>query len=1434
MLPLVPCFAQAPQPHWNGVRQPKQSEFLRKEAIERHFESLQPRARQVDGAIPGARLLEAHRQRIQKLQARAQAHRVTLPSATAENATPPGIQLRPSLDTGELPTAVVAGDFNSDGHMDFVVANGLTSDLWLYLGEGDGTFQIPRIIPLSKGVAPVNITAADTRKNGTLDLIVAEADTSTIGILLGNGDGTFGYETEYALPEPPEAIVVDDFNHDGKPDIAAVMVTVADPGAHVPYLATLFGDGTGKFSTPVITNNWGFYSTAWNLASGDVNGDGLPDVLITGPGLENSAIYLNNGDGTFRAGATVMENDPFALLDGRLADVNGDGCLDAVIADALSNVWIAQGDCSGNFASVTGIPMGDSNAALKVADINGDGVPDLITSSLPAINPAFGSVAGNTLSVALGLGNGKFGVARNYVGTSQAYSIGIADFNGDGKPDFVTANNDTDTVTVYQNDGSGGFGFPQGVYAGVPGQGTINAPVSSPSFVDFNGDGKTDIFLLDEGYSGEYYATAFLNDGTGKFTGPISSDTGIATPGNWLGDYKLGNFRDAQHVDLLGIGQDQAFSFSTQFILFVSGNGDGTFAKATPVATTGADGILAIGDFNRDGKLDFVAVNGWDTHTLTSFMGNGDGTFHSLQSVAFSDSIGTSVGGTSALRAYTGDFNRDGKLDVLVFTSGNGYWTHASTVWELDGNGDGTFQAARQLFTDFQPFALADVNGDGYPDIARYDFMWPDASTQTSGPARFTTYLGQPDGTFVQSSSYAPYLGVPLSVQPFEQSGDPSSSSLVADLNGDGKPDEIALQVVDQGAQERYAQILMGNGDGTFTPTFDVFPFYLWEQPLYAHDLDGDGKSDLVNLIAGTSSLQVLKGGRAPAVQIALEDQVVSGNASCGWVFPNLAASSAQTVILSSSISGVQLPSSVTIPANQTSARFCYTLASNFDWHQVFDVNAQLGSDIATAYASSRYSLGFNVALSDVVPKLLYSGQSTGPVTVTVNASQGYNSTARLYCEGTLPGDSCQFATDTLSISPLSAATTTVTFVTAPNAVNNGNIHPFTVVVDDGNVIQRQSTTIMVSPLFLYGINGPVLMGVPGTASLGIAFIGIAPYTLSCSGLPAGASCSFSGTQKSYPSSTGMTMTVTTTAATPPGTYPVQVTVASGSQSVSESFSLEVINVSIQGPDAGKDWVVAGGRQDTTITVTSGATINSFLSISCSLDAGGSCFGTNVPISQTGQAATLTISVPAGTASGQHILTVTATNGTYSQSFAFPFYVADYTGTLSTSSLSLTRGTTGSVTATLDATKEFAATVTLACSGTTQVLCSFSPASTQLVGGTSQTVTITLGTSATASVPASNFRLNGLVSLATLIPLGIMCGLRRRKWKSWLVMLVTFALVLPAVSCSSGGASSNSGSGTGGGGTGGGSNSYSVTVTATIPTTSISKTLGVLNVTVNH
>lgn len=1401
---------------------------LYKSAMERHLQSKRPlKPGDPNKPIPGEYLLNRAAARASQLRSRIHAANNPLPRPQA--ALPsvlPGIQFRPAVPAGAISNAVVAGDFNRDGHMDFVEANGGTDDLWIYLGNGDGTFQLPRIIPLTKGLTPVYLATADLRGNGILDLVVAEFDTSTVGVLLGNGDGTFGYEQDYVLPQAPSSVVVDDFNRDGKLDIAAVMVTVNEPEQlAVQYLATLIGDGTGSFAAPLISMNPGFYSSANTIAAGDVNGDGFPDVLITGPGLENSQVYLNNGDGTFTPGAVVVQNSfadgiPPLLLAGTLGDVNGDGCLDVLDADGYGMTWISLGDCSGNFGAPSYVLMGDSNASIALADMNGDGHPDIVTTTISLLDPIYGEVAGNMMAVALGDGNGNFNPARDYVGTGMSYSLAIADFNGDGHPDVVSASPDTDTATVYINDGSAGFGFPQGEWIGLPGVGVLNAPLSAPSFADLNGDGKPDVLLLDEGYNGEYFITTMLNDGTGHFASPLASDAGVAITSNWMGDYRLGDFRNTGHLDFVGIGLGLNYTTGTQYILFVPGNGDGTFGKSTLIATSGADGAMAVGDFNRDGKLDFAAVGanpngaGW---VLTIFLGNGDGTFRTGGSYSFTDSAANTA------RVFVGDFNRDGKLDISIYDTSNGYWTTASYIWEFLGNGDGTFQSGKQLFSAFQPMTMADVNGDSWLDIVRYDFMWPDGTTETLGPAKFTTYLDQPSGSFAQSSSYAPYGGIPLQAPPFLQFGDPTTSSMVADLNGDGKPDEIAFQEPPPTGGDDYAQILLGNGDGTFTPTYDVFDFQkVFGFPAYAHIFDGSNFSDLLEIDGATSSMHVFKGGPAPSLQLALEESQVIGNSGCGWVFLNVPSSSDTTITISSSVPGVVLPASVTVPAGALSRQFCYTLSTTYDWHQVFDIRAQLGSDISVAYASQSYVVGFSESISPSADQAIFPGQSTTPITVSLTSSQNYSSTVQLSCVALLVGETCTFGQNTLDVSPTQVASTTVVVNSSASTQGTGAV---IITASDGNVTTRQAFNVSVVPLFVSALGSNLVQSTsPGSGTGQVTISGIPPYTPSCSGLPQGVTCSFSGNQLPYPSVTTLALSVNVPAGVTAANYPFSVEIVSSSVQGSSPFTLSVGDFSLQPPASGSAWAPPGGTETVNMTAKS-INFNSAINVSCTLPTG-TCTGGTFPVSSNGSTINLTVSEPSNASPGAETLTVTGTYGSINHAISFPFYIADYSGTLSTSTLTIPRGGSGAVSATVSATTGFGGNVTFACSGSSQLSCSFSPSSVQPTASSPQTTKITITASDTAQLlPVS--RGDRIILLALILPFGLILGKgsksRSRRVTSALILL-GFALGLILPSCGGGG---NQGGG-------GGSSSYTITVSATDTASNTTRTLGTVNVTVTH
>src|ERR1051326_3872708 len=309
------------------------------------------------------------------------------------------------------------------------------------------------------------------------------------------------------------------------------------------------------------------------------------------------------------------------------------------------------------------IATGDVGASVALKDVSHDGNPDLVTTGwYGVVSSSLGATAGNLLSVALGNNAGTFGTARVFRGDRSPIGVAFGDFNGDGAIDIVTANQDSDSVTVYLNDGFGNFGNPQGLAVGQA-NATTNAVVNQAfsAFEDVNGDGARDVTYLE--YSNGVGLVTLINDGAGHFGAPIRSP--FTTTSNYLGGALLGDFRSVGRKDFLAVGQDTAFTNGGQFILYARANGDGTFQAPTLTAQTGASGQIALGDFNGDGRPDFVTAYGDPIH-ITLFLNNGDGTFTAGNTV-----VANATSSRWADQIFVGDFNRDGKLDVLVHSPDN-------------------------------------------------------------------------------------------------------------------------------------------------------------------------------------------------------------------------------------------------------------------------------------------------------------------------------------------------------------------------------------------------------------------------------------------------------------------------------------------------------------------------------------------------------------------------------------------------------------------------------------------------------------------------------------------------------------------------------------------------------------------------------------------
>jgi hypothetical protein len=233
------------------------------------------------------------------------------------------------------------------------------------------------------------------------------------------------------------------------------------------------------------------------------------------------------------------------------------------------------------------------------------------------------------------------------------------------------------------------------------------------------------------------------------------------------------------------------------------GNGDGTFTKSSSLSLANIPAGLSFGDFNADGKEDF-AVTIYERGVAFVALGDGTGKFHLLPGFgSFSMPVQTA----------SGDFNRDGKLDLAVADS-NG-------VYILLGNGDGTFQPQQLLSSVPSANALiaADFSGDGVLDLTFAE----------GGTGVIAVLLGNGDGTFqpmveTQLGDYIP------------------SSSLVGDLNGDGKLDYIVLG----GGTPIPVGVALGNGDGSFqSPKYYSTGFTGQFPLLTVGDFNSDGSSDV-------------------------------------------------------------------------------------------------------------------------------------------------------------------------------------------------------------------------------------------------------------------------------------------------------------------------------------------------------------------------------------------------------------------------------------------------------------------------------------------------------------------------------------------------------------------------------------------------------------
>jgi subtilisin family serine protease len=1069
----------------------------------------------------------------------------------------PGIRLNPSIPAGFIPTGIVTADFNRDGKVDWIVANGGDNNLYIYLGRGDGTANPATIIPL-RGMSPVHIIGADLRKNGRTDLVVAEADSGTVGVFLDKGDGTFEPELLHYAQGPVYSVAIGDFNRDTVPDILYGLDNwVTDPATAA--LGYFPGIGNGEFKRPVIiapTSIWA--ALGYKTTVADLKNNGTSDVIVSD--LYQGTFVYENVNGQLKAGQVLGYNIfDYAEYNSAVGDIDEDGCPDVVITTTYGFGRVKFGHCDGTFEARSNLEnwgLGESGFSIKLVDVNGDSHLDIVSGGILLGGGAGWGVAdGGLVSVSFGNGKGWFDWPRVYPAQQGIFDLAVADLNRDTYPDIITANQDNDSVTVLLNDGKGGFGASVGQYTGYireGGSGSVNDPLGTPLTFDANGDNRPDVVLFQTRANTDsaYPIAVLLNQGNGQFSNPIRS-TVSWTPYIYPTDYAIADFRKTGRLDIfipvVGINGDGG-------ALFITNQGSGTFAMGGQYTISDSFMRTAVGDFDSDGIPDVVVAG--TSGKLTFFHSNGNGTF--TQKEAGTLPSGGVAGNVGTM--WAPDLNHDGRIDLLVHTTYNvvPYSDHA--LVSFLGNGDGTFQTARLVIPNLSQPTLADVNGDGWFDIIETSDVFSPTEMYQQIPPRHSVYLGQPDGSFVLNEVYDQYKSG-MAFPTWDALSSSKFDSLYADYDGDHSRDIRALM---RSPGLKYLQFLKGTSEGKLVPGFTRYVLGATSTgaPLTSADFNGDGRADMLQYNGFTSSFHILPGVLGKKLDARLLVNPVKGPAGTLRVLLAAASTASSQISLSVSDSNIFLPSPVTIPAGSVYLDVPFTIGPGFNRNRQFVITAQLDTATAQAFGTqvpADSALGFSVTTYLSGISGLPGGDSFSNI-VNVYSIAGYGGHVKMGC-GNLPnGMTCIFANPETELARGTSFQTNVK-VRIDASVAPGE-YPFEVEVSDGVTKATTPLTITVQDFSLRSDKPYVEVLAGGTGKIPVGVFTYAPLesiVFTCTVANNAGTCTFDRYQNL------VTVQADQVAL---GTYAIQLTGTTGTLVRTADLSMHVVDITATFPSS--------------------------------------------------------------------------------------------------------------------------------------------------------------------------------------------------------------------------------------------------------------------------
>jgi large repetitive protein len=804
----------------------------------------------------------------------------------------------PLLYPNSFPSAIVAGDFTGDDHVDLAVAEVGTDQVAVLLGNGDGTFQTPQTIWTGDGATSLAMVAADFRNDGRTDLAVATTDQfgqDSVQVLMGNGQG--GFEPlapiSFGPGVDPVSIVAADFNGDGLLDLATADSDGSGMDDYSVYVQN--SDGTFQGPSPFALDGIG---TSTAIVTGDFAGNGRTDLAITRKSPDDVQVRLSNGDGTFSDPSVI---DLVRRETPLIADMNGDGAPDVFVVDAAGDILYRAGRPGqpGSFASPVTVNPGDPSrdvafvvtsqgrllasvdsddnavslfalqstgfvlvgklatgnepAQILAADLDGNGVSDLIIRN----------AGDGTISVFLGDGAGGFRPRIDVDAALGASDLQVADLRQTGRLDIVFTNRISGEVGVLENFGGGLFSSPLLYRAGQGPYGVTGAADPSP-VSSFEGTTSVTVGTFTPG---GFPSLVALNPGSNTFgllsgfgDGRLANPTIFPTPGNPL---------VIRAINFGGSGGSGLAILTADGLYIEKSDGQGGFLPPTEIKVGFEPNGLTVADLSGDGIADLLVSN--PLGDVLTLIGNGDGTFQPVQNLdrqvslavytqggsapaafIFADQrtnqliIQSVNGGTTVLgNASSGlispgavtlaDLDNNGILDLIVANSGS------NNVLVYPGLGNGTFGSPLNggygFFTGTNPVGItvADVNNDGRPDLV----------IANKGSNDVSILINEKVG-----SSFTFVPGPRLKV------GDGPVSTQVATVAGNSLPDLI---VANSGSNDVW--LLQGIGNGFFNDQNPIiYPVGTNPSALFVGNFMGGTGQDLVTINSGSNDVTLISG----------------------------------------------------------------------------------------------------------------------------------------------------------------------------------------------------------------------------------------------------------------------------------------------------------------------------------------------------------------------------------------------------------------------------------------------------------------------------------------------------------------------------------------------------------------------------------------------